>query len=212
MDTISLMSGALYIQIAIPIGYVCYFFVRIGLGEKDKTIYIIYISLIFSFISVLSFYSVPLLYGYLISKIIASMAIPISVSVLWRTCLSQKIYSLLRCFHITNATEYRTVFSGIINDTSIYFTQIAVYLKNGKILICDYTYDFHEDVPIEGYRIDNSGNIALYVTSIKDSEDGEIQEVSSTPIKEHRGGAKQYRITYVKESEISRVQFVYTPS
>ena len=165
---ITLMQLDLYLQIAIPIGYISYCVSKNK--HKDKPLDVIYISLIFSLISALTWKIIYSLFDNntipTFFLIFFSIVIPITLALLWKKWIHKLAYYILHRLNITNYTGNVTIFSDITDNTTIYFTQISVYLKSGKVLICDYTYDF-ETAPINGYRTDNEGNIAIYVTVSK---------------------------------------------
>jgi hypothetical protein len=197
-------SMNLYIQIAIPSGYLAYLLARCGLSHNDKPITIFFLSSVFALASVAAF-----TVGSSDSWLAITLAIitPLICGFLWRAFVHKKIMELLRKFNVANSTEFNLVWDDITQNTNVGFTQVTVYLKRGPVLSCSYIYDF-DDAPLKLFRTDKNGNIALYITDEKESPSDTFAKTKSNPIEDNNGSPFYYRLTYIPKEEIERIEFV----
>ena len=203
IEGISLVTTLqLYLQIAIPVGYLGYLISRLGISRDDSTPTVIFTSLCFAFVSALTWYICGTFYAAI--QIGLSILIPILVAISWRKCLHEIVMKVFHYLRIGNTTHLPDVRSDIIQNTSLGMSQVTVYLKDGTALSCDYLYDF-EDAPLSLCRWDRDG-IALYVTQEK-SASGSFEAVQDEP-KMTVDGTELYRLTFVPNDEIGRIEFV----
>lgn len=106
---------------------------------------------------------------------------------------------------IFNSTEHCSVWDDITENSRVGMSQITVYMKDGMAYSSEYIYDYGT-APIDLYRVDEDGNIALYITHQKSLSDSDFQEITSPKIVE--GNTNFYRLTYIPKSEIQRVEFL----
>ena len=204
-DVNSIMELQLYLQIAIPSGYLAYLLARLGIRQHDRATDIVFLSLSFSLVSVMAWY---LLDGVLPETFQMSIAIiaPLFGALLWRKCLHSWTLSLLNKGNIANATQFPNTWIEIIESTKVGVAQVVVYLKSGEALVCDYIYSF-KDAPISLLRWDTGGNIALYVTKRKPKDSDDFIPVTESPMDEV-DDIKFYRLTYVPKDSIETIEIV----
>jgi hypothetical protein len=211
---------SLYLQLAVPIGYLSYLIARCGVNSRDKEVFSLYISMTFSLISIFGYklYSVIKFYdtGALIKygfglevesiRLVDAILLPFIIAVLWRKCGSYLFFKFMSYCRISNQTSYKNTLDELIENTAIVIDQITVWLKSGEQLTCD-DVSKYLNLPIHGYRIDNDGNIAIYVDRYKNCRDCSWQNIDDLACEEVSG--KEYgRLTFIKSSEVERIEFV----
>lgn len=197
----------LYLQLALPCGYLGYLLARIGLNHKDNATTMLFLTLVFSLSSVLAGSVSPESIRYF-----AIVLTPIFLGIAWRKCLNRWIMQILHWFRICNSTAFPDLWLEITQNEKVALHQVTVFLKNGQALMCGNLYDF-ENAPIDLFRTDTEGNVGLYVTHERSTPKGRFFRTKDAPIETVNGPPeKYYRLTYVPKSEIERIEFtIFSP-
>lgn len=199
------MGMHLYLQVAIPAGYLGYLIARSGISQHDRPISIIFLSLFFALISIVG-WRVSGKYFSLYPQLFAAVLLPLVAALLWRKWFHQLVMCGLHKLRISNSSQFPDVWTEIIENTCVGVSQVTVFLKSGTALTCDFIYDF-EDAPLNLMRRDKEGNIAFYVTGERPvGTDNFIK--TKDEAKAEVDGMTHYRLTYVPKDEIERVEFV----
>lgn len=183
-------------------GYIGYFVANVGLNQRNSTVDVVFIIFIYGLVGTL-FYRTPLpcLDGYspiLIAYIRTALTI-VAVAViagLWRSIGKTFFYWIMRKFGVSYADAHETVLSRLFNYSPIKASQLTVYLKNGKILMCDDLRLF-TDKPLGTFQLGINGDILMYVTDVKSSGRWKTDKEVISP-----WGSE---ITYVPASDIERI-------
>jgi hypothetical protein len=184
------------IQVALASGYAAYALAYTGLRERQRTIDIAFLSLVFS---------VPatMVFGVLASRS-PIISIPIAfvgafaVALIWRKFLRPLMFPILRQFNVTWADDDPSALATLCGNAKFGVTQIAVLLDDGTWLRCDDVQKF-EHAPFWPYVLGPNGDVALYLTH-EESAGGEAKALS-TVRDPHYGD----RITYVPASRIREI-------
>jgi hypothetical protein len=187
--------------ISLIIGYVGYWFCYHGfLYGKDERLFKILVFSLPSLIILESFgYSIDNFSFYYLWIIIVILIFTIVIAILWRIWGGRLLYNTLYKYKISNEDGYKTVFDSIMmNNNTIYYTQIFVGLKNGKVLGCINIEDY-KDSAIKSFIIDKDENIAMYVDIITDKE-GKEEKLDN--VKNNDYGDL---LTIIKKDEISYI-------
>jgi hypothetical protein len=118
---------------------------------------------------------------------------------LWRIWGGRWLYNILYKCKISNEDGYKTVLDSIMMNNTIYYTQIFVGLKNGKVLGCINIEDY-KDSAIKSFIIDKDENIAMYVDFVIDKE---RKEETLDNVKNNDSGDL---LTIIKKDEISYIE------
>lgn len=191
-----------YIQLAIPIGYISYQLAYLGIKRGENVIHVAFMTLAFALISVLGWSFCQNIF----IRAFCAAILPLISAILWRVWLHSLIMNLLHKGNVANSTQFPDVWAELTDNTKVGAAQITVYLKNGEALSCDYLYDY-KDAPINLLRRDTEGNIALYVTHIKQKDADQFTAVAE-PTYEKKDDISLYRLTYVPKASIDRVETV----
>jgi hypothetical protein len=136
----------------------------------------------------------------------ASAAIAISavmvLGALWRKKLSRFVAKSVRQLGISFVNDEPSALATLQNDCEHVVSQIAVLLDTGEWLRCDYTTEYSE-APFGPCQIGPKGDVAMYVTTIKDPQ-GVVRQ-QSTVRHEYYGD----RITYIPAERIRRMNLRY---
>lgn len=200
----------IYLQIALPVGYLCHVIISHGIKDQSKLEKMIPNMGVFALISQMTWYihffywkgSIP--FAAYWPNIILCIVLPIVLAVLWRKYFKRWFFCVMHKMRIFNSTEHGTVWDEITENRNVGTAQITVYTNDGYAYSCDYIYDF-EEAPIELYRVDEAGNVALYITHEKAPSDDAFEKIESPNLKE---GTGFYRLTYIPEKTIQRVEFL----
>lgn len=204
-----IMRLPLYLQVAVPCGYLGYLLARSGLNYKDKTITVLFLTLAFSLPPILTERILTGL-GWPMPDAIqypALILMPIVLGVLWRKWLNQGTMNILHWFKICNSTGFPNIWLEITQNQKVTWCQATVFLKNGQALSCSDLHEF-KDAPIDRFRTDADGNVGLYVTDEKLSAQASFAQSKDSPIENVNGKPTYYRLTYIQKSEIERIEFV----
>lgn len=204
-------SWPLYFQIALPVGYLCHVIISHGYKNKKDIKNSIPEITVFALISQMTWHSAIWFihfFGIAIAfsiNVALAILIPLTIAVFWRKCLRRLFFKCMNKWKIFNSTEHCNVWDEITENSCLGTSQITVYMKDGMAYSSEYIYDF-ESAPIELYRVDEDGNIALYITHQKSPSDNDFQKITSP--KSVNENIEFYRLTYIPKSEIQQVEFL----
>ena len=184
------------IQVALASGYASYALAYTGLRNRQRTIDIAFLSLVFS---------VPatMIFGVLASKSPA-ITVPLAfvaafaVALIWRKFLRPLMFPVLRKLNITWADDDPSALATLSGNSKFGVTQIAVMLDDGTWLRCDDVRKF-EHAPFWPYILGPNGDVALYLTH-EEPAGGEAKALSTV-----RDPYYGDRITYVPASRIKQI-------
>jgi hypothetical protein len=189
------------IQLALASGYAAYVVAYTGMRERQRTIDIAFISLVFSLVATLVLW---LLSSQ--SIVIASVAAFIA-SVLagaaWRKFGRPLTLAALRAGNVTWSDDEPSALATLSCSTKFYVSQIAVLLDDGTWLSCKDTAPF-ADAPFGPCQIGPNGDVAMYLTH-EEPPGGEEREVPNV-----RNVAYGDRVTYIPASKIKRITLRHT--
>jgi len=184
------------IQVALASGYAAYALAYTGLRDRQRTIDIAFLSLVFS---------VPatMIFGEMASKS-PMITIPLAfiaafgVALIWRRFLRPLVFPILQKFDITWANDDPSALATLSGNSKFGVTQIAVLLDDGTWLRCDDVRKF-ERAPYWPYVLGPNGDVALYLTH-EETAGGEAKVLST--VRDPNYGD---RITYVPASRIREI-------
>jgi hypothetical protein len=182
------------IQVALASGYAAYSLAYTGLRDRQRTIDVAFLSLVFSVPATLIFYflkfpavSVPLAF-------VGAAA----TALVWRRFLRPLVFPILKKFDVTWSNDDPSALATLTGDSKFGVTQIAVRLDDDRWLRCDDLRQF-ENAPFAPYVLGPNGDVALYLTH-EETSDGELKLQST--VRDHNYGD---RITYVPASRIKQI-------
>jgi hypothetical protein len=182
------------IQVALASGYAAYALAYTGLRDRQRTIDVAFLSLVFSVPATLVFYflkfpavSIPLAF-------IAAA----STALIWRRFLRPLAFPILKKFDVTWSNDDPSALATLSDNSKFGITQIAVLLDDGIWLRCDDVHRF-DGAPFWPYLLGQNGDVALYLTQ-EESASGEVKTLTSV-----RDSYFGDRITYVPASRIKRI-------
>jgi hypothetical protein len=184
------------IQVALASGYASYALAYTGLRDRQRTIDIAFLSLVFS---------VPatMIFGVMASKSPA-LTVPLAfisafaVALIWRKFLRPLVFPILRKLNITWADDDPSALATLSGNSKFGVTQIAVLLDDGTWLRCDDVRKF-ENAPFWPYVLGPNGDVALYLTH-EENAGGEAKTLSTV-----RDPFYGDRITYVPASRVREI-------
>ncbi|MCC8941476.1 hypothetical protein H8A99_34825 [Bradyrhizobium sp. Arg68] len=190
------------LQVPLASGYAAYVLAYTGLRDRQKTVDVAFISLVFSLIAtgVLALAAKrsvePIQAGTL------AFAVTVASGAIWRKFGRPLVGWSLRAANITWANDDPSALASLSENTKCYVTQVAVQLDDGSWLSCQSAVDFTQ-APFGPFQLGPSGDIALYVTDITEADGTE------KPQKTLRDSAYGDRITYVPAARIKRITVRY---
>lgn len=190
------------LQVPLASGYAGYVLAYTGLRDRQKTVDVAFISLVFSLIATAV---LALAAKYAIEPLEAS-AIAFTATVisgaLWRKYGRPFVGWALRAANITWVNDDPSALASLSENTKSYVTQVAVQLDDGSWLSCQNAAEFNNS-PFGPFQLGPNGDIALYVTDIS-LADGEDK-----PQPTLRDSTYGDRITYVPAARIKRITVRY---
>ena len=186
------------LQVILVSGYLGYSIAYAGFRENERKDDVFYGILAFGIFGYLFYDFTRKSWASFLFPGIGALATSVLIAIFWRKYGRRWFNVALHRAAISNEDGIKTVWTRIIQDTTIAPRQIVVYLKDGTILECDDVQSFW-DAPVPLYYTDSDGNIALYVTAktLKDCEPKEVEHIR------HGWGDK---VTYVPKDQIASVQ------
>jgi hypothetical protein len=200
MSTEDLLKLPWDLQVPLASGYAAYVLAYTGLRDRQKTVDIAFISLVFSLIAT---FVLALAAKRDIGPINASMlafAATVAAGVLWRKFGRPFVGWSLRAANITWSNDDPSALTSLGGSTRYYVTQVAVLLDDGSWLSCLSASEFSRS-PFGPFQIGPNGDIALYVTEISPAEG------DARPQPTVHDDAYGDRITYVPATRIRQITF-----
>jgi hypothetical protein len=190
------------LQVPLASGYAAYVLAYTGLRDRQKTVDVAFISLVFSLIAT-GIIVVSAKRG--IEPIKASalaFAITVISGALWRKLGRPVVSWSLRAANITWSNDDPSALASLSENTKCYVTQVAVLLDDGSWLSCQNAVDFSR-APFGPFQLGPNGDIALYVTDISGADGVDKPQLTL------RDPAYGDRITYVPAARIKRITVRY---
>jgi hypothetical protein len=200
MSTEDLLKLPWDIQVPLASGYAAYVIAYTGLRDRQKTVDIAFISLVFSLIAT---FVLTLAAKRDIGPINASMlafAATVVAGALWRKLGRPFLGWFLRAANITWSNDDPSALASLSGSTRYYATQVSVLLDDGSSLSCLSAAEFSKS-PFGPFQVGPNGDIALYVTEISPAEG------DARPQPTVRDEAYGDRITYVPATRIRQITF-----
>ncbi len=203
MNQYELLKLPWEIQLSLASGYAAYVVAYTGLRDRQRTIDIAFISLVFSVVATSILALTTGVLGPLASSALAFVGSVIA-GVAWRKLGRGLVLSALRKADVTWADDEPSALATLSGNTKHRVSQVAVLLDDGSWLCCEDTSQF-KDSPFGPLQLGPNGDIALYVTTIVPAE-GEARNQST--LQDARYGD---RLTYVPASRIKQITFRHLP-
>jgi hypothetical protein len=198
MSTEDLLKLPWDLQIPLASGYAAYVLAYTGLRDRQKTVDVAFISLVFSLIAT---FVLAIASKHNVEPIKASaMAFGATVvsGVLWRKLGRPFVSWFLRAANITWSNDDPSALASLSGSTKYYVTQVAVYLDDGSCMSCVNAAHFNKS-PFGPLQIGPNGDIALYVTEVSPA-DGDSREQTNVRHPEYGD-----RITYIPAARIRQI-------
>jgi len=200
MNTEELLKLPWEVQLPLASGYAAYVLAYTGLRDRQKTVDIAFISLVFSLIA--TFVQITAVRDNIDPIRAGAIAFGTTVlsGLLWRKIGRPFISWSLRATNITWSNDDPSALASLSDSTKYYLTQVAVYLDDGSCVSCENASDFSES-PFGPLQIGPQGDIALYVT--------EVSPVNGEPRHQPNVRHAEYgdRITYIPAARIRQITF-----
>jgi hypothetical protein len=202
MSTEDLLKLPWDLQVPLASGYAAYVLAYTGLRDRQKTVDIAFISLVFS-LAATAVLALAAKRGVDPVKASAlAFAVTVSSGALWRKLGRPFVAWALRAANITWSNDDPSALASLGENTKCYVTQIAVQLDDDSWLSCLDAAQFSKS-PFGPFQLGPNGDVALYVTDIS-SADG-----TDKPQLTLRDPAYGDRITYVPAARIKRITVRY---
>jgi hypothetical protein len=151
------------IQGALASGYAAYATAYTGLRDRQRPIYIAFLSLVFSVPATLIFgFMAGLGIGPAIS-IPAAFVAAVAVGIIWPKFIQPHVFPFLRILNVTWSNDDPSALATISSNYKFRVSQVAVLLDDGTWLRCDDAIKF-ENAPFGPYVLGPNGDIGLYLT------------------------------------------------
>jgi hypothetical protein len=190
------------LQVPLASGYAAYVLAYTGLRDRQKTVDVAFISLVFSLIAT----AVLALAAKRGIEPIKASALAFGVTVIsgaiWRRIGRPLVAWSLRAANITWANDDPSALASISENTKCYVTQVAVLLDDDSWLSCQNAVEFAKS-PFGPFQLGPNGDIALYVTDISSADGADRPQLTL------RDEAYGDRITYVPAARIKRITVRY---
>jgi hypothetical protein len=190
------------IQLALASGYVAYVLAYTGLRDRQRTIDVVFISLVFGLIATLVLWLLSQ-HGPIIAGLLAFLISAIC-GVVWRKLVRPLVATGLRKFNVSWSDDAPSALATLSENTEHPVSQAAILLDDGTWLCCEETYKFANS-PFGPVKLGPNGDVALYVTTIT-SPDG-----TSKPQTTIRDAYYGDRITYIPASRIKQITLRHLP-
>lgn len=191
------------IQLALASGYAAYVVAYTGLRDRQRTIDVAFISLVFSLIATLiSATSAPHV-GPVVASSLAFVG-TVLVGALWRRFGRGAVLSVLRRADVTWSDDEPSALTTLSGNTQHRVSQVAVLVDDGTWLSCNDTSEFAA-APFGPYLWGPNGDLAIYVTE-STLPSGEVKQ--QTTVKDAGYGD---RITYIPAGRIKQITFRHMP-
>lgn len=191
------------VQVALASGYAAYIISYRGIRGHHSAQDTVFLALVFSLIA-----SAELWLTRLLSPLVAGFCaflLSVAVGVLWRRRGMQILTDMLRGPNTTWSDDTPSAWARLQENREFPLSQVSVLLKDGTWLYCNQTAAFN-DAPYSPGVLGMSGDVLMYLTSIKPKESEERPQVTTL---DANYGA---RLTYIPASEIARVNVRLMPS
>lgn len=192
------------IQLPLASGYAAYVLAYTGLRDRQKTVDIAFISLVFSLIAT---FVRAFAEQHGVEPIKASFiafAVTVLSGLAWRKIGRPLVSWSLRAANITWSNDDPSALASLSGSTRYYVTQVAVYLDDGSCMSCENAADFNKS-PFGPLQIGPQGDIALYVTEISQADGATRPQLHVR--NDHYGD----RITYIPASRIRQIAVRHQP-
>ncbi|WP_159011377.1 hypothetical protein [Bradyrhizobium sp. S69] len=190
------------LQVPLASGYAAYVLAYTGLRDRQKTVDVAFISLVFSLIAT-GVLALAAKHGV---EPLRSSGLAFAVTVIsgafWRKLGRPLIGWSLRAANITWANDDPSALASLSENTKCYVTQVAVLLDDDSWLSCENAVEFTK-APFGPFQLGPNGDIALYVTDIS------LADGTEKPQLRLRDAAYGDRITYVPAARIKRITVRY---
>ena len=191
------------VQVALASGYAAYIIAYRGVRAYHSAQDTLFLSLVFSLIASSELWlgrsKSPLLVGAF------AFLISVSAGILWRRRGMALLTALLRNPNTTWADDTPSAWARLQENREFPLSQLSVLLKDGTWLPCNQTSNFN-DAPYSPAVLGTSGDVLMYLTSVKPKEGEEREQITTIDAK---FGS---RLTYIPASEIARINVRLMPS
>jgi hypothetical protein len=184
------------IQVALASGYAAYVLAYTGLRDRQRTIDVAFISLVFSLIATLVLWLLVST-GPVISSA-AAFVVSLTSGIIWRKIGRPFVFFSLRKANVTWSNDDPSALASIVGNTKCPISQIAVLLDDGTWLSCKDAARF-ADAPFGPCHIGPNGDVALYLTH---EQSPGVEERELTTVRDPFWGD---RITYLPASRIKQM-------
>lgn len=215
-NPVEIIQNLMYLAIVL-VGGVGYW-IASGVARADyKAFHVILGMAWFSIIGLLIYSKILYLCNSPFIALSASLIVVMLIALIWRKCLSNKIYQKLRDWNITRTPFGPSETWDIIeNQQGLTFHHTRVFLSDGSMLgsnqgkIEEVIKTLRDkSLPIENLQrqiiSDPQGNIAFLVTEIKEKNCKEIREVNLV----HENNTIE--LTYIPAGKIEKILFYLGP-
>jgi hypothetical protein len=190
------------IQVALASGYAAYALAYMGLRDRQRTIDIAFLSLVFSVPATIVFSLLASRSPYLSAPL--AFVAAFVVALIWRKGIRPFVFPVLRRFNVTWSDDDPSALATLIGNSKFGVTQIAVQLDDGTWLRCDDLSKF-QHAPFWPYVLGPSGDVAFYLTH-EDSVGG-VSKILTTTRDPYYGDA----ISYVPAGRIKQINIRHIP-
>jgi hypothetical protein len=198
MSTEDLLKLPWDVQLPLASGYAAYVLAYTGLRDRQKTVDIAFISLVFSLIATAVLYVATQNSVSAIKASVAAFVITVLCGVAWRKWGRPLVGWALRQFDVAWSNDDPSALATISGSTKFFVTTVAVHLDDGTWMSCEDASAFNES-PFGPYILGPNGDIAFYVTDISPVQ-GDARPQTTV-----RNASYGDRITYLPASRIKAI-------
>jgi hypothetical protein len=184
------------IQTALASGYAAYVLAYTGLRDRQRTIDVAFLSLVFSVPATIMFGLLPKWSPFVLIPL--AFVVASATAIIWRRFIRPHVFPILRKFDVTWSDDDPSALATLSGGTKFAVTQIAVHLDDGTWLRCDNVNKF-DGAPFWPYILGPSGDVALYLTH-EEPAGGEARELTT-----NRDSYYGDLITYIPASRIKQI-------
>ncbi len=204
MDVKHLLDMPWSLQVAIAGGYAAYLIGNMGLRKHRKTVDVAFATFLFSLFATALYVLARQLMSDALLAGLAAFAGAAVLGAVWRRWGRGLYFRTASALGVSQADDADSALDDMFGQTGFAVSQVAVELEDGRQLMCDNTSQF-ADAPITAFTMGASGDVLMYVTTIK-TTDGEVREQTSC-----RDADYGDRITYIPAQRIKRMMIRHVP-
>jgi hypothetical protein len=190
------------LQVPLASGYAAYVLAYTGLRDRQKTVDVAFISLVFSLVTT-GVLALAAKRG--VDPVKASLlafGVTVFSGALWRKLGRPFVAWALRAANIAWSNDDPSALASLSENTKCYVTQVAVLLDDDSWLSCQSAAEFSRS-PFGPFQLGPNGDIALYVTDISSADGVDKPQLTL------RDPAYGDRITYVPAARIKQITVRY---